>query len=88
MTVPANAVVDRDRDVLVASFDVTMKFAHGRKRRVERGDLWNVFLGPELIDHFEDRDDAIELARKVSAKSGRPAWISTDGVTFDTIDRI
>jgi hypothetical protein len=85
-----NSVVDRDRDVLVASFDVRVKIAHGRKRRIERGELWHVFLGSELIDHFEDRDDAIELARRVAVRSGRPAWISLDGIAFDSlgIDRM
>lgn len=88
MTVPNDTVVDRERDVLVASFDLTIKVAHGRKPRSARGGLSNVFLGVELIDHFENRDDAIALARRVSAKSRRPAWISVDGVTFDKLDRL
>lgn len=79
-------MVDRDRDVFVASFDVAIKFTYGRKLRALRSDLWNVFLGVELIDHFDDRQDAVALARKVSTKSGRPAWISTDGITFEKIE--
>jgi len=88
VTGPTNPFIDRDRDVLVVSFNIKMQFAHRRKPRVERGGLWNVFLGPELIDHFENLDNAIALARKLVTKSGRQAWISTDGVTFETIDRV
>jgi hypothetical protein len=78
--------VDRERDVVVAPFDLTMKYARGRKRYLERDVLWYVFLGEELIEHFDDRAAAIGLARKVSAKTRRPAWISTDGLTFEAID--
>jgi hypothetical protein len=79
---PASA--DRERDVFVTSFDMKITFAHGRRPRV-RDDVWNVFLGTELIEHFEDVNDAVYLARKVSTRTGRPAWLSPDGVTFETI---
>jgi len=75
---------DRERDVFVTSFDMKITFAHGRRPRV-RDDVWNVFLGRELIEHFEDVKDAVHLARKVSTRTGRPAWLSPDGVTFETI---
>ena len=81
----AAQVVDRDRDVFVTSFDLTITFAHGRKARTSWDAPWNVFLGRELIDHFEDLDDAVGLARKVSTKSGRPAWLSSDGLTFEAV---
>ena len=86
MTDSINSEVDRARDVFVASVDLKIKFAYGRKTRAMRSDVWNVFLGVELIDHFDDREDAVELARKVSIKSGRPAWVTTDGVTFDMLE--
>lgn len=88
VTDPTDRAVDRERDVLVTSFDVRIKLATGRRLRAERGAPWNVFLGPELIERFDDRDDAIQLARMVSSKSRRPAWISTDGMTFEAIDRM
>ena len=50
-----------------------------------RDEVWNVFLGTELIEHFEDVNAAVHLARKVSTRTGRPAWLSRDGVTFETI---
>ena len=81
----ASPVADRDRDVFVTSFEATFKFVHGRRTRSARGALWSVFLGSELIEHYEDPEDAIELARKISAKSDRPAWISRDAVTFEII---
>ena len=85
MAEAANSSVDRDRDVFVTSFDVRINYVHGQRSRAIRGDLWNVFLGRELIDHFEDFDDAVELARKVAMRSGRPAWRSADGVKFDPL---
>lgn len=78
--------VDRERDVLVTSFDLTMKYAKGRRARAERDTPWRVFLAGELIEHFDDREQAIKLARKVSTKARRPAWISTDGLTFEALD--
>lgn len=78
--------VDRERDVVVAPFDLSMKYARGRKRFLERDVLWYVFLGEELIEYFDDREAAIGLARKVSAKTRQPAWLSTDGLTFEAID--
>jgi hypothetical protein len=75
---------DRERDVFVTSFDMKITFAHGRRPRV-RDDVWNVFLGRELIEHFDDVKDAVHLARKVSTRTGRPAWLSPDGVTFEPI---
>jgi hypothetical protein len=69
----------------VTPFDLTVRYAHGKRGRVSLDGQWNVFLGSELIDHFEDRDDAIELARKVAARSRRPIWSSSDGVTFEPV---
>lgn len=79
------AAADPDRDVLVTPFDVRLKFVKGRRTRSIRGAAWNVFLGRELIEHFEDIDDAIELARKVAMRSGRPSWMTADGNSFETI---
>ena len=85
MADPPRSPADRDHDVFVTSFDMKITFAHGRRPRASRDDLWNVFLGAELIEHFEDVDEAVHLARKVSTKTGRRAWLSRDGVTFETI---
>lgn len=79
------APIDRERDVFVTSFDMKIAFAHGRRPRVIRDDVWNVFLGTELIEHFEDVEHALRLARKVSARANRPAWLSRDGATFESI---
>ena len=81
-SIPSSA--DRERDVFVTSFNMKITFAHGRRPRV-RDDLWNVFLGTELIEHFASCDDAVHLARKVSTRTGRPAWLSRDGATFEAI---
>jgi len=75
---------DRERDVFVTSFNMKITFVHGRRPRV-RDDVWNVFLGTELIEHFDDVKNAVHLARKVSTRTGRPAWLSPDGVTFERI---
>jgi hypothetical protein len=85
VTDSTNAAPDRERDVFVTSFDMNLKFANGRKPRAHPGALWNVFLGSELIDHFEEIGGAIDLARRVSTKSGRPVWRSSDGVTFEPL---
>ena len=85
VTEPAGAPVDPERDVFVAAFDVRLNYVHGRRSRSIRGAFWNVFLGRELIEHFEDLDAAIELARKVAMKTGRPTWMSADGTTFEAI---
>lgn len=83
MTTVGSAAPDPEADVFVASFDVRLKNLHARSlRRPFSGYRWNVFLGGELIDHFDLRADAITLARCVALKSGRPAWISDDGHSF------
>ena len=81
----APSVVDRERDVFVTSLGAMIKIAHGRRMRSERGAPWNVFDGSELIEHYDAFEDAVDLARKVAAKSGRPAWMSSDGVTFELV---
>lgn len=86
MTEPVRVAVDPERDVFVAPFDVRLNYVHGRRRRLIQGAFWNVFLGRELIEQFEDVDDALELARKVAMRSGRPTWMSADGTTFETIE--
>ena len=83
----SNSEVDRDLDVFVTSLAAMIKIAQCRRARSERGAPWNVFVGAELIEHYDDSEDAIDLARKVAAKCGRAAWISSDGVTFESITR-
>ena len=79
--------LDRDRDVFVTSFDVRISYVHGRRSRSFRGEFWHVFVGRELIEQFEDLEEAIDLARKVATRTGRPAWLSADDLTFEAVPR-
>jgi hypothetical protein len=60
---------DEDRDVIVHYFD-EVDASTGIHR-----DRWLVFQGPDRRGEARTSDEAIAMARRLSAETGRPAWL-------------
>ena len=74
MTPPAEQP-DEKKDVIIQHTDTLDPSTNTQQHQ------WNVFIGPELLDAFGDRNAAVTEALKLAWANGCRAWLREGGST-------